>query len=195
MNIGAAAPVIRTTAMLILLWSCTAAPLAAADIPAAPLPVAITQAAPGLQLSGSGTYRWFGLQIYDATLWLPPTSASQATQPDWSRPLVLQLRYARTLRGADIAQRSVAEIEKLGLATAAQQQSWLAAMRALFPDVSDGSTLTGIHLPGRGARFFHNGQPVGDIDDAAFSRAFFSIWLNPGSSAPALRAALLGLRP
>jgi len=195
MNIGAAAPVIRTTAMLIVLWSCTVAPSAATESPTLQLPAAITQAAPGLQVSGAGSYRWFGLQIYDATLWLPPPSASQATQPDWSRPLALQLRYARTLRGADISQRSVAEIEKLGLATPAQQQSWLTAMRALFPDVRDGSTLTGIHLPGRGARFFHNGQPLGDIDDTAFSRAFFSIWLHPGSSAPALRAALLGLRP
>jgi len=195
MIIGAAAPAIRTGALLMLLWACAAPPPVAAQTP--PLPPAISQAAPGLQVSGTGTYRWFGLQIYDATLWLPtvPASASQTTQPDWSHPLVLQLRYARTLRGADIAQRSVAEIEKLGLATPVQQQSWLAAMRALFPDVSDGSTLAGVHLPGRGARFFHNGQPLGDIDDPAFSRAFFSIWLHTGSSAPALRAALLRLRP
>lgn len=193
MNIGAAAPSIRTAAMLIMLLACAAAPSVAASNQA--LPAAISQAAPGLQISGAGTYRWFGLPIYDATLWLPPSSPSRATQPDWSRPLVLQLRYARSLRGADIAQRSVAEIEKLALATPTQQQSWLAAMRGLFPDVSDGSTLAGVHLPGRGARFFHNGQPLGDIEDAAFSRAFFSIWLHSSSSAPALRAALLGLRP
>jgi hypothetical protein len=65
-------------------------------------------------------------------------------------------------------------------------------MRALFPDVAAGDTLAGEHLPGRGARFFRNGQALGEIADAEFSRAFFSIWLDARTSAPELRAALLG---
>jgi hypothetical protein len=67
-------------------------------------------------------------------------------------------------------------------------------MRALFPDVAAGDSLSGLYLPGRGARFFHNGEPLGEIDDAQFARAFFSIWLDPRTSAPDLRAALLGER-
>ncbi|MCX7160235.1 MAG: chalcone isomerase family protein [Proteobacteria bacterium] len=65
-------------------------------------------------------------------------------------------------------------------------------MNSLFPDVSKGTTLTGLNVPGKGARFFHDGRPLGEIAGTEFARAFFSIWLDPQSSAPALRSALMG---
>ena len=52
-----------------------------------------------------------------------------------------------------------------------------------FVDVKPGDTLCGIYLPDRGAR---------EVDDPAFARAFFDIWLAPGTRAPALRHHLLG---
>ena len=104
------------------------------------------------------------------------------------------MRYARSLKGGAIAQRSVEEIEALSIGTPHQRRAWGQAMEKLFPDVVEGSTLTGLHLPGVGARFFHDGKPLGTIADPEFSRAFFSIWLAPSTSAPDLRAALLGGR-
>lgn len=166
-------------------WSLAATPLPDP-------PPAISATAPQLAPRGAGSYRWFGLHIYDAVLWTP---AQAASLPDWSQPLALRLRYARTLRGADIAGHSADEIARLGLGTPVQRQDWLARMRALFPDVRDGSTLAGVHLPGRGVRFFHDDRPLGDIADAEFSRAFFSIWLHADTRAPALREALLGRQP
>ena len=41
------------------------------------------------------------------------------------------------------------------------------------------------------ARFVFNGRPLGEIADADFARRFFGIWLDPRTSAPELRAALL----
>lgn len=170
------------------------------------LPRAVLEAAPALRPAGQGSFRWFGLLIYDAALWTQPAGGmGGAAVPEGSgaeaprawtpaRAAALSLRYARELRGQDIAQRSIEEIEQLGMGNAEQRTRWLAAMRALFPDVKRGSVLTGLHLPGRGARFFSDGERLGDIDDEAFSRAFFSIWLDERSSAPALRAALLGER-
>lgn len=142
--------------------------------------------APGMQRLGDGTLRWFGLRVYDATLWAAENSAA------FSEPLRLELRYARALSGAAIAERSQEEIARLGFGTPEQRSRWLDAMRRLFPDVSEGDTLAGEHLPGRGARFSRNGAPLGGIDDPEFSRAFFSIWLDPRTSVPALRAQLLG---
>lgn len=164
-------------AVLLLLLSC-AAP-AHADGSPAPEP---------MQRLGSGTMRWLGLRIYDAELW---TSGHAV---DDSRSFALSLRYARALKGAAIAERSVEEIAKLGIGSPAQRASWGESMRGLFPDVAEGDTLTGVHLPGWGARFFHNGRLLGEIEDAQFSRAFFAIWLDPRTSAPDLRAALLGER-
>lgn len=152
------------------------------------LPTSIAADAPGLSQRGSGTYRWLGFEIYTATLW------TAGVAPDFGRPFALALRYARTLNGRAIADRSADEIEKLALATPEQLAAWRTAMAGVFPDVARGTTLTGLHLPGRGARFFRDGQPIGDIADAAFARAFFSIWLHPQTSAPDLRTALLGER-
>lgn len=147
-----------------------------------------TSAAASLEPLGQGTLRWFGLRIYDATLWTPGGA------PDYARPFRLELRYARNLRGAAIAERSGEEIARLGFGTPEERTGWLAAMRRIFPDVAEGDALAGEHLPGRGARFFRNGRPIGEVADPGFSRAFFSIWLDPRTSEPGLRAALLGTR-
>jgi hypothetical protein len=135
---------------------------------------------------GEGTLRWFGLKIYDATLWSADRAASLAA------PLRLELRYARALSGAAIAERSDEEIARLGFGTREQRAGWLEAMRRLFPDVAAGDALAGEHLPGRGARFYRNGAPIGEVADPEFSRAFFSIWLDPRTAEPGLRASLLG---
>jgi hypothetical protein len=64
-------------------------------------------------------------------------------------------------------------------------------MEALFPDVHEGTRISGIHLPGQGARFYLNGNPLGEIPDSEFARAFFAIWLDPRTSASSLRNSLL----
>jgi Chalcone isomerase-like len=142
----------------------------------------------GLPKLGEGTLRWYGLRVYDATLWAENPRASLLA------PLRLELRYARALSGRAIAERSAAEIARLGFGTPAQRDAWLAAMQRLFPDVVPEDRLTGEHLPGYGARFARNGVPLGEVADPSFSRAFFSIWLDPRTSEPTLRAALLGQR-
>ncbi len=69
------------------------------------------------------------------------------------------------------------------------------AMRALFPDVAPGDTITGLHLSDGGARFYFRERHLGDIADAEFARRFFAIWLDPRTRAPQLRGALLQLPP
>jgi hypothetical protein len=150
------------------------------------LPAAVAAEAPGLMPLGTGTFSWLGLEIYTASLW------ARGGTPDFGQPLALALRYARSLKGAAIAERSAEEMRQLGVATPEQLAAWRADMEALFPDVSKGTTLMGVHLPGEGARFYRDGRLLGTIRGADFSRAFFSIWLHPQTSAPKLRAALLG---
>jgi hypothetical protein len=59
--------------------------------------------------------------------------------------------------------------------------------------VAAGDRLTGIHLPGQGARFLANGRPTADVNDPEFARLFFGIWLSDKTPEPQLRLALLGL--
>ena len=140
---------------------------------------------PTARLAGEGNYRWFGLKLYDAQLWV----GSAANPP--APPYALELRYARTLQGAKIAEASRDEMRKLGLGSETQHAAWLSAMQRLFPDVQEGSRLTGVHRAGLGARFYLDGKLLGEIADAQFANAFFGIWLAPKTSAPELRAALL----
>ena len=110
-------------------------------------------------------------------------------------PLALELLYARSLEGIKIAERSLAEMQRQGEIEAAKAARWLGAMKQVFPDVQPGDRITGLHLPGLGARFFVNGQLKGDVRDAEFARLFFGIWLSSRTSEPALRDALLGKAP
>lgn len=155
----------------------------------APLPPELSGVLPQARLLGEATLRWVGLPIYDIRLW--GDSASARSQPEASR-LALELRYARALEGARIAQRSLQEMQGLDAVPRERAERWLEAMRGIFPDVAKGDRLTGLQLPGEATRFWRNGQPIGELRDAEFTRLFFGIWLSPRSSQPQLREALLG---
>ena len=170
--------------LLALLWASTAT-----AAPGGMVPAAIASAVPDARLAGQGSYRWFGMLIYDAELWVGH-DGFRAEAPAQA-PLALSLRYGRALEGRRIADASIDEIARQAGTTPDQRTLWRDKMRALFPDVQEGTRLTGIYQPGRGVQFFKDDQPLGSIDDAAFGRAFFAIWLGPATSAPALRSALL----
>jgi hypothetical protein len=68
-------------------------------------------------------------------------------------------------------------------------------MLKLFPDVEKGRRLAGVNVPGTGARFYYEGRLLGSIDDPAFARAFFAIWLDERTRAPQLRESLLRTLP
>ncbi|MEJ2173707.1 MAG: chalcone isomerase family protein [bacterium] len=162
--------------------------LAALSAPA----TAVSELAPparyALQPVGQGTLTWLGLHIYDAALWAPDGEV------DVSKSFALVVRYARALEGASIAERSIEEIARLGAGSASQRAAWRHGLHTLFPNVEPGDEVAAVHRPGRGARFYLNGRLLGEIAEPAFSRAFFSIWLDPRTRLPELRAALLGSR-
>jgi hypothetical protein len=142
------------------------------------------------RLAGSSRYTYWGFDIYQATLWVEP--GFRGSEPARSR-FALELHYLRGFKGRDIARRSIDEMRRVGQFSDTQAQAWLQAMQAAFPDVAAGDRLTGIHLPGQGARFLANGRPTADVNDPEFARLFFGIWLSDKTPEPQLRLALLGL--
>lgn len=166
---------------------------AAADRPldaAADVPSEVRAAFTTPTLQGQGRLRFLGLRVYDAYLWVP---AGQPLAGDnWVQPLALEIRYQRALQGQQIADRSLQEMQRQGPLDEATGQRWLQAMRGQFPDVVAGSRITGLHLPGVGARFYVDGRLKGTVGDAEFARRFFGIWLSPQTSDQRLRSALLG---
>jgi hypothetical protein len=140
---------------------------------------------PGARVSGQGKFTWFGMKIYDASLWVGEAGYAPGA------PFALELRYARALSGARIAEASADQMEKTGGGTAAQRALWLEKMRAIFPDVKDGSRITGVFVPGGAVRFHLDAAVLGTIAEPGFAQAFAGIWLSPRTTAPQLRDALL----
>lgn len=159
--------------------------LMTASLLARAAPAHIEQSVPQARLAGKGDFTWFALQVYSAELWVGPGTFTPAA------PFALELRYARKLAGRKIAQASAEQMEKIGAGSAVQRQAWLQQMVALFPDVAEGTRITGVHVPQQGARFYLDGVLLGSVNDPQFARAFFGIWLDPATTAPALRRALL----
>ena len=147
---------------------------------------------PGVRQVGTAKLRFWGFDVYNATLWAAPDfKPAQYAQHSFA----LDLAYLRSLDGGAIAQRSLDEMQRLGTITPQQAQAWLSAMNGLFPDVKAGDRITGLHRAGSGAAFWVNGKAKGEIKDVEFARLFFGIWLAEGTSQPTMRQSLLGLRP
>jgi hypothetical protein len=160
---------------------------------AAPAPL-INLVGQQARLLGEGRLRFIGLTVYQARLWSAPTAELSRI---FGQPLALELTYRTGLQGSTITSTSRDEIERLGLSMKpGQLESWESQMRSIFPNVVSGDRILGIHLPGRGALFFLNDQPLGQVNDPAFSEAFFNIWLHPETRVASLRKKLLsGLQP
>ena len=165
-------------------------PFAMSHVIAAPQPPAeLLDALPQARLQGSGVLRFFGLRVYEARLWtLPGFDADDYAR----RPFGLELAYDRRLEGQAIAERSVAEMRRVGSFDEAAGKRWLALMVKAFPDVVAGDRLLGLNDGAGEVRFFHNGRLTAQTVDADYARLFFGIWLARQTSAPALREALLG---
>lgn len=163
---------------------------ARADEAASAVPAPVRDHVGDARLAGEGRLTWFGFHVYDARLFVPP--GFDARDPTAQR-FVLELIYARRLSGRSIANTSRDELARLGYGSESDRARWHRAMERIFPDVDKGRRIAGVHLPGRGARFYIDDRFAGAIEEAEFARGFFAIWLDARTRAPALRAALLRL--
>ncbi len=151
-------------------------------------PVFVRRMLPDAALAGEGRLRFFGLRIYDARLWV----GRQFEADDFGAyPLALELTYHRAFAGADIAKRSIEEIEQQGGLMPGQALRWRKDLAGLLPDVRPGDRLTGLYRPGRGMTVWQGSRQLGSIEDGELALRFFGIWLSTRTSEPDLRSALL----
>lgn len=145
------------------------------------------------RLIGQQRLTYWGFEVYDASLWANTRFAPET----WAtQTLVLELRYLRDFKGADIAKRSMDEMQGQKPLSATQQHTWSAMLQNLIPNVRVGDTLTGVYQPNKGMQLLHQDRLLGDLRDAELAQRFFGIWLAPETSQRQLRQQLLaGAQP
>ena len=135
------------------------------------------------KLQGSGRLTWWGLHIYDASFYRVGSLSSSE--------FALDMRYQKSFSGKSIANRSTEEMKRIGVPDD-QATLWGKELASFLPNVESGQTLTAIYSPKQGTIFYHDGKQIAQIPGSEFPKAFFGIWLDPKTSAPKLRAELLG---
>lgn len=135
------------------------------------------------KLQGSSRLTWWGLHIYDASLYRVGSMTSSE--------FALDLQYQKSFSASSIANRSVEEMKRIGVPDA-QAALWGRELNAFLPNVESGQTLTALYSPKQGTTFYYEGKQIAQIPGTEFSKAFFGIWLDPKTSVPKLRTELLG---
>ncbi len=176
-----------------LLSGCLALQLITAGVSAqtAPpvLPSDVAVNLPRAEFAGKGKLTFFGLEVYESSLWVAPNFKGLDFE---KHNFALELHYLRNFTAADIAKRSLEEMQRIEQVPEQKAAQWTQTLSKVLPNVKKGDRLIGTHKPGTGLTFWLNGKNIGEIRDAEFSRQFFAIWLSPKTSEPKLRTALLG---
>jgi Chalcone isomerase-like len=154
------------------------------------LPEVVAKEHAGLNVRGEGVLRFFGMKVYEARLWAPAKSLAKSISP--GDPFALELVYDMSVKGREIAERSTAEMRKVGYSNEAKLKAWGEEMLRIFPDIKKGESLIGVSIPGKGAKFYSREKLIASADDPEFAKAFFDIWLSEKTSEPKLRERLLG---
>ncbi len=148
---------------------------------------AIYTAVPRASVVGSGVLSYAFWDIYEATLYAPEGHFN------FARPAALSITYYHAIDGKAIADRSVQEMRKQGFRDEIKLAAWNTQMKAIFPDVQNGTVLSAIYIPGSQTIFYNDNRMIGTIKGDDFGRLFFGIWLAEDTSEPELRRALLGI--
>ncbi|MBQ1783852.1 MAG: chalcone isomerase family protein [Gammaproteobacteria bacterium] len=144
-----------------------------------------------LQPLGEGRFSRYFFDIYDARLFA--ASSSWPGQLQGALPVALELTYLRDIEAEDLVEATAEQWQQQPQwVDHPQQQQWLASLRQLWPDVRRGDQLAVVVDVEGLTHFYHNGSAIGVVSAPEFGRAFLDIWLSPHTSAPDLRAQLIG---
>jgi hypothetical protein len=159
--------------------------LAAAPLLAGELPSLLKDRQPQLALFGSSTLHWFGLHVYEISLYtegVPYTTNMTA---------VLSLRYAISIKHKKLQESTLQEWKRVGQGTLEQREQWISQLDKIWPDIKSGESLSAFVKKDGPTTFYFGDNLLGEVADVAFGPAFFAIWLDEGCRYPKVRKELL----
>lgn len=152
------------------------------------LGTAPTLANPQYQLVGEARLSVLLWKVYDAQLF-----SSDGRYHGLNAPLLLKLHYLRTIERDALIDATREQLQQVAPDLPPQQTEHQLQRLATFwpPTLAPGDSLS-FELSTNGGTFRFNDQPIGQIHDAGFARAFLSIWLADNSAFPRLSQKLRG---
>jgi hypothetical protein len=140
------------------------------------------------QRIGESRLTWLIWDVYDAALYSPAGRWAP------NQPFMLELTYLRALDGAQVATKTIEEMQRLGLNNPAQSARWRLLLTDWFANIAPNTRLAAMRNADGSTTFVRDGKTVlGTIPEPAFANTFFDIWLSEESLRPDLRLKLLGL--
>jgi hypothetical protein len=151
-----------------------------------PLPPQVVSQAPGMHPLGKGRHSWWGIQMYDATLWI--------VGPQWSAagPHALDLEPGRAVPADTLVKNAIAEMRALKVGDERKLTIWQAEMRKVIPNVQQGDQIVIFCSDTNRTLAYLNDSSTGEVDDPSFCPAVMSVWLHPQTKHQAMRKSLLG---
>src|SRR5580704_9305114 len=181
---SSAASLRRGTMLLVLISTISA--IAAPPGGHRPLPPQVLSSAPGMHPFGKGRHSWWGVRMYDATLWI--------VGPQWSAavPHALDIEPGRAVPSDTLVKNAIAEMRDLKVGDERQLGIWQAEMRKLIPNVRQGDQIVIFCPDTKRTLSYLNNSSTGEVDDPSFCPAVMSVWLHPQTKHQAIRKSLLG---
>jgi Chalcone isomerase-like len=151
-----------------------------------PLPPQVVSQAPGIHPLGKGRHSWWGIQMYDATLWIDG--------PQWSAagPHALDLEPSRAVSADTLVKNAMGEMRDLKVGDESKLKTWQTEMKKVIPNVRPGDQIVIFCSDTNRTLVYLNDSSTGEVDDESFCPAVLSVWLHPQTKHQAMRKSLLG---
>ncbi len=137
-------------------------------------------------LIGSSELKFFGLKVYDISLWSEDVSFS------YDKMFAIQIKYEMNFSREDIVKRSLSEIKSLHEISSGEELSYAKQLTEIFNSVKKGDEKIAIFVPLQGVLMFHNNELMGKISDLKLARLFVDIWLDEKGLYPKITRKILG---
>ncbi|HUY18265.1 MAG TPA: chalcone isomerase family protein [Candidatus Binataceae bacterium] len=149
------------------------------------MPAQVAAAVPGMHPFGKGRHSWWGIQMYDATLWI--------VGPRWSEaePHALDLEPSRAVSADTLVKNAVGEMRDLKLGDESKLRAWQAELKSVIRSVRPGDQIVIFCSEANRTLVYLNDSSTGEVDDPSFCPAVMSVWLHPQTKHQTVRKSLL----
>ena len=124
---------------------------------------------PNLEKVGSANYSVFFIDVYDIDLYQDRSEEGID---------LVKIKYNRALTAERRIEGVVNDFNKMPSLKNAPIKAWETQMKAFFPNVKKGDTISIFKTTDNEAVFYHNGEYKAEITDQNFVKAFFGLWLS-----------------